>query len=793
MLWATPHDGRDDGGLVRLSSVWVSLTAKISSRSSESSVFVKTVVRLPARRIVWLIFCSLITIAPFAWVSTIRAQDDSQEVLQRSDPANGAIMDAAPSTLTLWFTEAPDADNITIQLLDSTGQPEQGCSAPQIDPGDPRVVRVTVAPDVALPDGVYTIVWRAGFNGAVRSGLIPFGFGAGVTLEMVTAPRVSTRSIEDTLPSPLLNLLSAALTGLSELLLIGAFLFVPLILRPAASAIHQAGHAATSAHLRFPAIQMLRIGAAIGIIGAIVQIIALAVSLTPPGGSFGTALDQIVTTNISGQMAWLRIILLLIPGALAFLFPDRLQSRIGWISGLAGSVVAIMTVAVGGQAGTLLQPALPIVLDFTRRLAEAALFGLLVSVVIGLWRSLQLPESSAKQYQSEFTHRSRLPIGIAFFLSLWAGTYTYAVLMGDPANLLVTPFGSTVLINAGIVAVATVLLILSRRFSRLNIPLFGVGLLMILSTWAIDALPSGVNAYGRGEIVRGAVGNTRVVVAISPGVPGLNTFRAWLYHNAPDQPDRLDLQFGMASHTMGLQRIELIQQPDGTYFADGGLITMWGTWDLRLSVPVNDQQIAGQAQEIAMRYAPPYRFSDEPPRTTRELTPLAARILSGVMVLILGAGALTLFAAAYRLPTRSMVRRPALGVFMSAAVFGIGTLVSIPADPTLLGEARPNPIASDQASRERGSKHYEQNCLACHGYTGAGDGPVGVNLNPPPANLQMHIAAGHTDGELFLWISKGIPGSAMPGYEDRLSENERWDIVNYIRVFGQLVVAQSAE
>jgi putative copper resistance protein D len=39
----------------------------------------------------------------------------------------------------------------------------------------------------------------------------------------------------------------------------------------------------------------------------------------------------------------------------------------------------------------------------------------------------------------------------------------------------------------------------------------------------------------------------------------------------------------------------------------------------------------------------------------------------------------------------------------------------------------------------------------------------------------------HTDGELFYWISYGFPNSAMPAWKDTLTEEQRWDVLNYAR------------
>ena len=66
--------------------------------------------------------------------------------------------------------------------------------------------------------------------------------------------------------------------------------------------------------------------------------------------------------------------------------------------------------------------------------------------------------------------------------------------------------------------------------------------------------------------------------------------------------------------------------------------------------------------------------------------------------------------------------------------------------------------------------------------SGKGDGPVGITLNPRPADLTYHATPGvHTDGQLFEWIANGYPNSAMPAFKTYLSDTDRWNLVNYIR------------
>jgi mono/diheme cytochrome c family protein len=94
---------------------------------------------------------------------------------------------------------------------------------------------------------------------------------------------------------------------------------------------------------------------------------------------------------------------------------------------------------------------------------------------------------------------------------------------------------------------------------------------------------------------------------------------------------------------------------------------------------------------------------------------------------------------------------------------------------------RTNPISISSQSLERGRAIYQAECQACHGLTGGGDGPSAASLNPRPADLRIHMAAGHTDGQLFNWISEGFTGTAMPAFKKRLSEEDRWHVINFLR------------
>ncbi|MFL5803186.1 MAG: c-type cytochrome [Roseiflexaceae bacterium] len=97
-----------------------------------------------------------------------------------------------------------------------------------------------------------------------------------------------------------------------------------------------------------------------------------------------------------------------------------------------------------------------------------------------------------------------------------------------------------------------------------------------------------------------------------------------------------------------------------------------------------------------------------------------------------------------------------------------------------------NPLRADAQTIQAGQLLYQTNCVACHGAAGRGDGPTAVGLNPRPADFTQHMVPGkHTDGQVFLWIKDGFPGTAMPAWSTRLSEEQIWQLVTYLRTFGQ--------
>ncbi|HEX2186307.1 MAG TPA: cytochrome c, partial [Chloroflexota bacterium] len=180
----------------------------------------------------------------------------------------------------------------------------------------------------------------------------------------------------------------------------------------------------------------------------------------------------------------------------------------------------------------------------------------------------------------------------------------------------------------------------------------------------------------------------------------------------------------------------------------------------------------------------------QPAGTGRPLfSPL--RILLNAMTAQPALAALVLILAGVLFQQRSRARRrQRRPLAMAGALLTLAGVVALggslgTAYRQSLASALPvaNPIPASPESLAIGQQLYTQACLACHGAEGRGDGPAGRALRPPPADFRIHLAAGHTDAQLFDWISNGVAGTAMPAFREQLTEEERWHLINYIRTF----------
>ncbi len=128
---------------------------------------------------------------------------------------------------------------------------------------------------------------------------------------------------------------------------------------------------------------------------------------------------------------------------------------------------------------------------------------------------------------------------------------------------------------------------------------------------------------------------------------------------------------------------------------------------------------------------------------------------------------------------------PALAAFVVTLVFVVPNLV-----PLLTVDAYPttfvtSPTEFADSSIMHGARLFAANCTACHGADARGDGPAAKSLPVPPVDLTAPHFWGHTEGDLFWYISHGIDAPsgapAMPAFGGVLSSGDIWALIDFLK------------
>ena len=178
------------------------------------------------------------------------------------------------------------------------------------------------------------------------------------------------------------------------------------------------------------------------------------------------------------------------------------------------------------------------------------------------------------------------------------------------------------------------------------------------------------------------------------------------------------------------------------------------------------------ARHDAIAWWLPFRLSIDATWDT-PFTPLKVWSAAALLTIALGLAGL---AAARRIG-----RGPGLG---GGAALGLGAATL--GAHALAVEAYPDTyrkpsVPYQSISVAAGARLFAAHCTSCHGGSGHGDGVQGRSLALPPADLTEPHTALHTAGDIFWWLTHGKPPGVMPGFAAALHEDERWDLINFVR------------
>jgi len=90
-----------------------------------------------------------------------------------------------------------------------------------------------------------------------------------------------------------------------------------------------------------------------------------------------------------------------------------------------------------------------------------------------------------------------------------------------------------------------------------------------------------------------------------------------------------------------------------------------------------------------------------------------------------------------------------------------------------------NPDVKDQDTEQIGKKLYTMQCKSCHGIKGLGDGKKAQMLETSVGDFTSDEFKAQTDGELYY--KTYIGRDEMPGFKNKISDEDKWLLINYIR------------
>ncbi|HMO22345.1 MAG TPA: cbb3-type cytochrome c oxidase subunit II [Candidatus Melainabacteria bacterium] len=92
---------------------------------------------------------------------------------------------------------------------------------------------------------------------------------------------------------------------------------------------------------------------------------------------------------------------------------------------------------------------------------------------------------------------------------------------------------------------------------------------------------------------------------------------------------------------------------------------------------------------------------------------------------------------------------------------------------------------SSDAAANAGRGIFTQNCTACHGLNGEGNGPNSLTLLKKPANFTRPFFKQYTDQMWYYRVAEGVPGTRMPRFGLNLTQEEIWYLVAYLKTLPQ--------
>lgn len=754
-----------------------------------------------------------------AWASTPH-RVSAHAVLVRSDPAANAKLPSSPKVVSIYFSEPLEPKFSNAKVVDPAGV-SQNEDASRVDAGDATHLNVDVKP---LKPGFYSVLWTtvSKVDGHKLQGSYPFivlNADGSLPAGSEGPSTTSASSTGGTASNGPVDVVAYWLAILGAVAVFGTAVFALVIGLPAVASTGIGDLSKVTLAVERRLLWLALAAFAVG------ELLLLALQVFRLGGF--SALSQVLGTSY-GEYWLARFVLAGLVAACVLLLgltsDPSARAPLLSLAGLCGfGVLACMSLTSHGAAigngwfwatiGDLLH------------LSMVGLWvGGLLSLVMLLWfAGPTAPAAVRYRYDAALVSRFSPLAAAAVTLILASGAFSAVVEVPSLSGLIHTGYGRSLLLKLALVlpllAVAGLNAFILRprfvgnrtglergdqkreaealRILRRTVLLEGafgvlvllaVGLLLIAppardfsgqTPQAAAAAASGSSVYNNTS----TAGDLAIHLTVDPNKVGLNTYQVKLSDAQGPVADaslvRLDLNF--ADPKFGTSNILLPSQGDGTYAAQGANFSQVGRWGVTVVVrrPGKDDALSSFTVEVPdasgnltiSRVGQVDAFASPSRLFTSDQLGGIGLALAGLLPLVLRRQLWNMGAIAGAAGTFGGLAGLILGGTLFFAAHQEGTT-----DYTLL----PNPVPVTNESVAAGKQLYLQNCAVCHGQTGHGDGPAAQALNPKPFDLTVHVGL-HADGVLWGWITYGIPRTAMPAWKDKLTDAQRWQLVDFMR------------
>lgn len=749
---------------------------------------------------------SLLFLLFLIWVGSSRPAA-AHAVPVESEPRPNQVLERAPGVVLIEFNEPVVPDLSQIQVLAQAGARVQTSTVYPTD-SDNRTLQVDLPP---LDDGAYLVSWQvlSSVDGHTTSGSFSFGVGDAVLTAVTNDVNISAQF------SPI-NSAARALFLLGLGLLMGFFtfrLFVWNIIL---------GDVELEPEEERLDLSTARFGVRLAHVGIFCLFAALLLILIDQNEAYRLTQPNNLSIWLGTQfgsvwLARLFLVALLHFNLTTFLnIEDDRNALRGWEwwSGFVLTLGLTFSNALVSHSAALPDLTLQAVLiDWSHAAAATMWVGGLVYFAIALWQARVLNDQARSWLTlSLVLHFSGLA-AIAVGALVASGTYLAWRHIGSWTRLVGTVYGLTLLsklgLSLGVALIAWLNLMvikprmnqayeatdqaasgrLNARFNHIVRLEAGLAVAILLVAGVLTDIQRSADA----PLLRDAAGQTTLTttaedltfnVQIEPALVGQNEFAIEILdeNNQPiPESSQVDVRFTFLGQSVGAATAQAERQENGRYLLDGSYISLVGDWQMEISV---------RRPDLYDTFAP-LRLEAGLGGTIRPVDagfrPLEAFAKSMTLLSTGGTGlGMVLFAILWGVIATRAARTewqliPMLAVSLIAFWFGTAHIINFFDVEFTPSKFVTNPILPDANSIAIGQALYNENCVPCHGLAGRADGPAALNLNPPPADFTDGHTATHTDGDLYFWILQGVEDTAMPAFEDRITREEAWHLVNYVR------------